>query len=144
MKAVIFDLDGVLSDCSRRVKYINHDKKRDFETFYKLQSKDKPFKKTIDLLNVLAQSYIIIILTARPTRFMTETIAWLNKHNVSFDKLYMRERDDIPDFIMKRNTYYEVIKNHYEVVAVFEDRDRVVDMWRKQGLTCWQNARWKD
>lgn len=39
---------------------------------------------------------------------------------------------------MKKEIYEKYIKGKYNVMGVFDDRDRVVEMWRSIGLTCFQ------
>lgn len=48
------------------------------------------------------------------------------------------ENDKRPDDIVKKEIYETNIKPWYNVVAVFDDRNKVVDMWRKEGLLCCQ------
>jgi hypothetical protein len=52
----------------------------------------------------------------------------------------MRGKDDKrSDDIIKSEIYEEHIKKNYEVIAVFDDRQRVVDMWRlKYNLPTYQ------
>jgi hypothetical protein len=51
----------------------------------------------------------------------------------------MRGNDDNRcDSIVKEEIYNEYIKDKYNVLAVFDDRDRVVDMWRRIGLPTYQ------
>lgn len=68
------------------------------------------------------------------------TLNWLNK-NFKYDDshwdLYMRnEGDHRSDDIVKKEIYDKYIKDQYNVVCVFDDRDRVVKMWREEGLLC--------
>ena len=51
----------------------------------------------------------------------------------------MRKKGDHrKDSIVKKELYEEHIKNRYEVLCVFDDRNQVVDMWREEGLLCCQ------
>ena len=34
--------------------------------------------------------------------------------------------------------YEQHVKDHYDVLCVFDDRNQVVDMWREIGLKCLQ------
>jgi hypothetical protein len=50
-------------------------------------------------------------------------------------ELYMRKTDDYrDDTIVKRELYENYIKDKFNVVAVFDDRPKVLRMWRKLGL----------
>ena len=51
----------------------------------------------------------------------------------------MREKDDKrSDEEVKKEIYEKYIKSWFSVVMVFEDRNKVVDMWRNEGLLCSQ------
>lgn len=46
-------------------------------------------------------------------------------------ELFMRKKDDYrPDDIVKEEIYHEQIEPYYNVLAVFDDRDRCVKLWR--------------
>lgn len=75
----------------------------------------------------------------------TDTIEWLVKHtgitNSEFymSNLFMREAGDTRnDSIIKAEIYDTIIEPHYNIISVFDDRDRIVDMWRSKGLFCMQ------
>ncbi len=54
-------------------------------------------------------------------------------------ELIMRKKGDHrKDSIVKKELYEEHIKDQYEVLCVFDDRNQVVDMWREEGLLCCQ------
>ena len=46
--------------------------------------------------------------------------------------------DNRKDAVVKREIYDNWIKDKYNVLAVFDDRNQCVDMWRGLGLTCLQ------
>jgi hypothetical protein len=53
----------------------------------------------------------------------------------------MRKTDDNrKDCIVKKEIYETFIKDKYNVLFVMDDRNQVVNMWREQGLTCFQVA----
>jgi len=70
------------------------------------------------------------------------TIKWLKYWNVPFDKLLMRpdtKQDKfIPDDVLKQNWLNDLDKK--DILCVFDDRQKVVDMWRNNGLSCFQVA----
>ena len=64
---------------------------------------------------------------------------WLNKNGFDHDGLYMRPSNDMRgDDIIKREIYDNKFKNSYNVLGVFDDRNRVVKVWRDLGLKCFQ------
>ncbi len=67
------------------------------------------------------------------------TRKWLDDNGfVSYD-LYMREKGDWrPDDIVKKEMFEKYIKGKYNLIAVFDDRDKVVKMWRDLGILCCQ------
>ncbi len=76
-----------------------------------------------------------IIVSWRKDECEQETTEWLFWHNINHDELYMRKTwDNREDSIVKQEIYDEHIKGKYNVLAVFDDRNRVVDMWRRNGL----------
>lgn len=72
-----------------------------------------------------------------------QTVLWLNEHlGFYYQRLYMRAiHDNRPDNIIKSDIYTRFIKPYFNVVAVWDDRDQVVKMWREEhGLDCFQVA----
>ena len=64
---------------------------------------------------------------------------WLDKFKVPFQLLKMRPADDFtPDEKLKRQWIAEY--DLANILCVFDDRKKVVDMWRELGLTCFQVA----
>lgn len=83
--------------------------------------------------------HTIFAVSGRDSVCRTDTLAWLEKFGLEHDGLFMRaEKDNRKDDIIKKELYEQNIKDKYNVLGVFDDRNRVVDMWRAQGLTCFQ------
>lgn len=141
-QAVIFDVDGTLADCEHRRKYIA-EKPKDYESFYHPANviQDPVIEPIAKLARTLSVHIQILIVTARRFEDLEVTKEWLTKHNIYFDKIYIREQGDRrKDEIFKREVLEKIRAEGYEVEMVFDDRDRVVKMWREQGLTCLQVA----
>ena len=68
------------------------------------------------------------------------TEEWLNENGIQRDLLCMREAGNTEkDSVVKKRMFEENIRGQYFVKFVVDDRDQVVDMWRKElGLTCLQ------
>lgn len=142
MKAVIFDVDGTLADCEHRRKYIA-EKPKDYESFYHPANviQDPVIEPIAKLVRTLAPHHYILIVTARRFEDKEVTIQWLEQHNIPWHALYIREQGDRRrDEIFKKEVLDEIRAAGYNVELVFDDRDRVVKMWRDQGLTCLQVA----
>lgn len=80
-------------------------------------------------------NYEIIIFTGRDGCCLEDTKNWLAKHQIRYDKVFIRpEGDDRPDYIVKREMYESNIRDKYNVVLVIDDRPQVIREWRRLGL----------
>jgi predicted kinase len=84
--------------------------------------------------------YTIILLSGRSAAHRIQTLNWLSAHQIPYDQLHMRYEGDMrKDAIIKKELYEKHIKGHYYIDFVLDDRNQVVDMWRKEaGLLCLQ------
>jgi len=83
----------------------------------------------------------VVIVSGREDGCKEETIQWLSDNGILYDELHMRKHDDHrDDRIVKKEIYETAIKPRYNVRFVLDDRDRVVKMWREQGLKVLQVA----
>ena len=149
-KWVIFDLDGTLADIETRRKMATKaNGKMDWDVFFadKLIELDEPNQPVIDTCIALAEKYNVAIFSGRSEATKPTTIKWLKKHGVSFDILKMRPTNHpwkfMPDDKLKQHWLDDLFpkdSKRLDIVCVFDDRDKVVDMWRKNGLTCMQVA----
>lgn len=134
--AIIVDIDGTVADLTHRLHYVET-KPANWEAFKSLVSQDKPIIPVITIVQALAENhYDLIFVSGREgtDECHADTFEWLFKYFTDF-KLYMRkEKDYRADDIIKKEIFEEYIKPYYNVVAVFDDRPRVVKMWREQGL----------
>jgi FMN phosphatase YigB (HAD superfamily) len=146
-KWVIFDLDGTLADIEiRRKMAINSKGKMDWDIFFApaLVAEDDPNIPVIMMAQALAEiGYMVAIFSGRSERTKNTTKSWLNKHKVPWHILKMRPEKHpfkfMPDEKLKLQWLNEMDWKD-DVVAVFDDRDKVVKMWRDNGLTCMQVA----
>lgn len=92
------------------------------------------------MLDSLMEKYDIIIMSWRGSECRAETKKWLRDNNVACTKLYMRaEWDTRSDTIVKKELYTKHILDKYNVLWVFDDRQKVVDLWRLDlNLPCFQ------
>ena len=141
--AIIFDIDGTLADCEHRRHFVRGDKrKRDYLSFFKLMHLDTPNAPVVDLCNKLYDSgEFIIICTARPIEYVGLTKTWLDRHRIRYNLLMMRSQDDAarPDTEVKQEML-DSIRVSRDVKLAVDDRQRIVDMWRANGIPCFQVA----
>lgn len=129
----IFDIDGTLARMDGRSPYD-----------YTKVGEDKlniDVSRMIGLIisSTFGKDYDIIICSGREESCREETAKWLDHWRISRTALYMRETNDKrDDATIKREIYEKYIEPEYNVLGVFDDRNRVVDMWRSLGLTCFQ------
>lgn len=137
----IFDLDGTLANLEHRLHHIQG-AKPDWDAFHGDCIDDQPIPALVAMNQLLDKSgYNIAIVTGRDDMVREETYAWLNRWRVGFAEVHMRpHKHNIPDADLKEQIYYKYFYDR-QVDWVFDDRQRVVDRWRKLGLTCMQVAK---
>lgn len=103
---------------------------------------DDPNQPVIDLVNNLDNDVWIVYASGRDESCREATREWMERVQLTLgDALHMRpHKDNRADVDIKREIYETHIKGVWDVVAVFDDRDNVVAMWRGLGLTCLQVA----
>lgn len=136
---VIFDIDGTLADISERVHHVKR-KPKNWNAFNAGMAQDKAIHSMVRLCNILYASGIHIILcSGRNERNRPETIEWLSRQGVLYHELLLRKDEDFrSDAIVKREILATLDKSR--ILFVVEDRSRVVEMWRAEGLVCLQCA----
>ena len=143
----IFDIDGTLSDTTHRLHYIQDYVPRKWDEFYMAADRDPPRQHIVDIAKMcLAFGAEVWYWTGRSDVSRDLTIAWLGRYvdpliHVDPDRLRMRPSVD--------HRHDDVLKEHWlldrtleddrkRIQCVFEDRTRVVNMWRRNGIHCLQ------
>jgi len=152
--AIICDLDGTLCNIEHRLVYVKNSPK-DWKAFFQNLDKDTPNQWCVDLLKGLSKQYAIVYCSGRPRDHKEQTVEWLKKygldklnwagligHNDRYDfYLYMRAGGDFRrDDIVKEIILDFEILTRFTPYLMIDDRQQVVDMWRKRGYTCLQCA----
>ena len=137
---VIFDLDGTLALIDeRRAFSTKSNGKIDWDKFFAPENvqMDKPNVPVITMAQTLkAQGFNIAIFSGRSIGTENATMDWLSQFNVPFDAITMRPiRDFTPDDKLKSD-WFDAKFSNSDVLCVFDDRNKVVDMWRDKGITC--------
>jgi len=149
-KCYVFDLDGTLADLGHRLHHIDKLKRgdADWRAFFAACGDDKLIEPVALLYNTLrCSSYLsysgchMVILSGRSDECREQTEAWLERHDLHHDALYMRRAGDHrPDHQLKKELLAQLLADGYEPILFVDDRERVVNMWREQGYTCLQCA----
>src|SRR5687768_14445466 len=137
-KAVIWDLDGTLSDDGARAHFVEvqRGRKRDWRSYFDAIDEDPPIAASMELLHALrAYGIRIIYLTGRPAYTRPKTEKWLKANGLAdYDLLVMRpegERGHAGEFKVKE---VRRLGKQYELICAFEDRYDVADHLRRGGL----------
>jgi len=138
---IIFDVDGTLMDISHRRKFVVQ-RPKDFDSFRKATEFDTRKEDIFTVAKALqAQGHKILISTGRNKSQRAITLKQLMGGGLVFEKIYMRSDTDFtPDDELKSRFLDRMIEDGYFPIMAFDDRQRVVDMFRSRGLTVFQVA----
>lgn len=131
--AVIVDIDGTIA---------LHEGVRDpYDTSrYHL---DQPNRNVRDAILMESNYRQVLFCSGRDEEFRPETEEWIGRFYLPKPmggwKLFMRPMGDRRnDAVVKLELFDEHIRDNYTILRVYDDRDRVVKMWRSLGLTVLQ------
>lgn len=157
---IVCDLDGTLANCEHRVHHVQRvdgnglKKKPDWDAFYagvKDDTVNEAVKKLLDNMlyfdELLDYKHELIFCSGRPERCRDDTSLWLRTkagYRQDCYTLFMRKDGDFrADYIVKEeilNDPEQLGEYKDRILFVLDDRQQVVDMWRRNGLTCFQVA----
>lgn len=125
--AIIVDTDGTLAN--------NEGIRNPYDT--SLYEFDTVHDDVALITHALGATYHIIGVSGRDAAFRDVTEKWwLDKAHLKADEFFFRpEGDTRPDDVIKAEIYEQHIRGRFNVVGVFDDRGRVLRMWRAKGLT---------
>lgn len=141
----IFDCDGTLFDI-RGILHLLPDRTQpcspeDYDAFNRACVSTHPHEVVVNVAQALKKlGFLIYIMTGRTDRdgLRQATVAQLIKAEVPFDYLKMRKKGCmLPDAQLKESWLKELPLAHKALVA-FEDRDCVVEMFRRNNIMCFQ------
>lgn len=139
----IFDLDGTLALIEHRRHHVSGEKK-DWRAFFAACVDDVPNPAVIDVLQALSVRSEIWVWSGRSDEVTEATHAWIEEHiglGLVYSLMMRREGDHSPDDKLKLAWYNEMSESDKaRLMAVFDDRDRMVALWRGLGVTCFQVA----
>jgi len=129
-KAIICDLDGTLALMNGRNPFDANKCDEDLI--------NEPVANV--LKNYKKLGYKILLVSGREDRYKEPTLRFLTIHGIEYDDLIMRKtKDSRKDSIIKTEIYNDHIKDKYFIEFVLDDRNQVVDTWRKDlKLPCFQ------
>lgn len=136
-QAFLVDLDGTLALMNGRSPYDESCVDQDLPNW--------PVIETVRAL--IDRGLIPIYMSGRTDGCREATEAWLLRHiglphaRLGGLLLHMRKQgDQRPDHVVKLELFNTHIRDRYDVLLAIDDRDQVVTLWRRLGITCLQVA----
>ena len=99
---------------------------------------DIPNTGVVDIVKALQNTYPIIVATGRDTSQAGVTIEWLSKQGITPTASFFRTQGDCRKGVEIKRGQIELILKDYDIVAIFEDCEPIVQMYRDMGLTVLQ------
>lgn len=162
-EAVICDLDGTLCDTKHRQHHVQiTNGKKDWRNFFAEMDKDPVNDWCKELIVAMKHcGNKIIYCSGRGEEYRERTETWLKKNNlwdlcakdlttggwncVGYPinhKLFMRQAGDSRvDWQIKENILDFEILTEFTVLFAVDDRQQVIDMWRRRGIVALQCAK---
>ncbi|NUR27144.1 MAG: AAA family ATPase [Catenulispora sp.] len=127
--AVLCDIDGTLADNKNRGPY----------DWGKVETDELIIATADALVAFAARGDRIILMSGRSEDVREATERWLAAQGVAYDELWMRKSGDTRgDDVVKNELFDAHVRHRFAVRVVLDDRSRVVALWRRMGLACWQ------
>lgn len=133
---ICFDIDGTLADLEHRRGWLKT-KPKNWDAFKAGIPHDGLIEPMAKMFRVLAQVNTVILASGRGEETRDMTHRWLLDNGLwPFEKLYMRPENDYRcDSIVKKEILDQIIADYGQKPdIVFDDRPRVVKMWRENGV----------
>lgn len=150
---IIVDIDGTIASLEHRLKYITGETK-DYDAFYDHCLDDGRIDKICEIVSMFRDAgKRLVFITGRPERVREKTLQWLELNLlVKRDDILLlmrKDHDFRKDSIIKFENLQLINSLQYGAhnmilpsnTIVLEDRDSVVEMWRKNGYTTLQVAK---
>ena len=99
---------------------------------------DVPNTGMCDMIRKLQEDFTIVVATGRDTTQEAVTKEWLAKQGINADEFYFRTNKDYRKGVVVKKEQIEAILEKYDIVAIFDDCEPIVNMYREMGLTVLQ------
>ena len=137
-RAMIWDLDGTLSDDKARAHFVEVERgrARDWRSYFDAIDADPPIAASMEVLRAMHAAGIrILFLTGRPEYTRPKTVRWLEANGLTeYDALIMRPDGERRPAGFFKAEVVERLRREYELVCAFEDRIDVADHLREAGV----------
>lgn len=139
-EAIIVDIDGTVAHMNGRSPYdytLVHTDTVDLNVAWLVQ--------LVQTYNAAPDQIKVLFCSGRDHTCREATEEWLRGRFIPFDELFMRPAgavdnhgNKLPDYQVKLDLFNKNIRGKYNVRFVLDDRNQVVDLWRRLGLKCLQ------
>ena len=137
-RAMIWDLDGTLSDDKARAHFVEVERgrARDWRSYFDAIDTDPPIAASMEVLRAMHAAGIrILFLTGRPEYTRGKTVRWLEANGLTeYDALLMRPEGERRPAGFFKAEVVERLRRDYELVCAFEDRIDVAEQLRQAGV----------
>ncbi|HEX6368544.1 MAG TPA: HAD family acid phosphatase [Longimicrobium sp.] len=137
-RAMIWDLDGTLSDDKARAHFVEVERgrARDWRSYFDAIDTDPPIAASMEVLRAMHAAGIrILFLTGRPEYTRAKTVRWLEANGLTeYDALLMRPDGEYRPAGFFKAEMVERLRRDYELVCAFEDRIDVAEQLRQAGV----------
>ena len=99
---------------------------------------DVPNEGVQTLIYFLQNHTNIVVVTGRDTSQKEVTLKWLQNHGINPSELCFRKEGDYRKGVEVKKELIEQVLEHYNIIAIFEDCEPIVQMYREMGLTVLQ------
>lgn len=147
MKNIILcDIDGTVADLSHRLHHVRppEGQRKNWAAFHAGVAEDAPHEDVRTILwclHAASNDAEVVYVSGRNEVSRQATKAWLRQHNFPQGDLHMRADGDFrSDDIIKEEILDGLGLTPEQVLCVLDDRQRVVDMWRRRGFRVLQVA----
>ncbi len=134
--AVVFDIDGVLSDAVGRQHFIERGR-RDWTAFFEACGDDEVIEEIARLIELLDPGLTVVLLTGRPLRVQPQTLAWLERYGLRWDLLVMRDRGDYSQVTWFKHGVVGDLRTYgFDLRLAMEDDPSNHAMFVAEGVPC--------
>lgn len=128
--AVIFDRDGTLAQINR-----DWPESGDWASYNAAIPFDNPVPAVVALTRAVRPDIDVIVVSGRDGAHALAMRAWLDKHEVRYDRFFMRRPGDRRrDSVVKAEILDHLIAPRWRVLYAVDDRPQVIEMWRSRRI----------
>lgn len=135
----LIDIDGTIADITHRLHFVKPGKghKKDWKGFFESMDEDEvreDVKK--EVMKLFNEGKTIIFMSGRPEKYREFTQRWLARNflNIYYTIIMRKTTDKRQDDETKRDLFNEYFPDKSVIHVVYDDRPRVLRVWRELGL----------